>query len=402
MYPLLESNKYMKTRIVITNILFIIALFFKIGGGIFSNIGYVLFALYLVIMFFLFGKEILASFFNSSTVSIYIFLFFVFLTSGLNVNTCLALFFTFMPCMLIDAKRKILLRSENTRAVEKMCFFTILGILMYYSYQSLVVLESNPMALRHLVSEAKDDNIIVGGGFALPYSMAILCPFLLHGSRQMASVLERYFVYVVIAVGSYLVFRALFTTALLLMIIGYVIVILGRVSSKKRIRVFVFGGLLLILFIQVLPLMTQYFLDQDFNVVGRRLQEISNMMNGNTGNDDGDLQSRINLSLRSIETFFNNPIWGIGPSVKYDYFEMEKSGVGSHAQWFDIFAIYGLFAILIVTYLRKVSKSISQNNITLKLFVILGFLNPIFIFTIVFVVYYIVPMFNFLWPQKNK
>ena len=392
----------MKTHIVITNILFIIALFLLIGGGIFSNIGYVLLALYLVIMFFLFGKEILAAFFNSSTVSIYIFLFFVFLTSGLNVNTCLALFFTFMPCMLIDAKKKVLLGSENIRTVEKMCFFTILGILMYYSYQSLVLLESNPMALRYLVSEAKDDNIIVGGGFALPYSMAILCPFLLHGSRQMASVLERYFVYVVIAVGSYLVFRALFTTALLLMIIGYVIVILGRVSSKKRILVFVFGGLLLILFIQVLPLMTQYFLDQDFNVVGRRLQEISNMMNGNTGNDDGDLQSRINLSLRSIETFFNNPIWGIGPSVKYDYFEMEKSGVGSHAQWFDIFAIYGLFAILIVTYLRKVSKSISQNNITLKLFVILGFLNPIFMFTIVFVVYYIVPMFNFLWPQKKE
>ena len=380
----------------------IVALFFSIGGGKFSIIGYVLLAIYLVIMFFFFLKEIQVAFFNSKTIYFYIFLFFVFLTSGLDINTCLALFFTFMPCMLIEAKRCLLSNKENLRTVEKMCVFTILGILMYYSYQSLIFLETNPMALRELISVSKDDNIVIGGGYALPYSMAILCPFLLHGSRQMAIKFERYYIYIVITVGTYLVFRALFTTAILLMIFGYAVVIYKIVGFKKRKIVFVCCLIGIFLFSQIFSLITQYFLEQDFNVVGRRLLEISNIMNGNNGNDEGDFQSRIFLSLRSIKTFFYNPIFGVGPSVKFNYFEMEKAGVGSHAQWFDIFAIYGLFALFLVAFLKKVSKRTSENNISLILFVILGFLNPIFMFTIVFVVYYLVPMFNFLWPQNHE
>lgn len=97
---------------------------------------------------------------------------------------------------------------------------------------------------------------------------------------------ERYYIYIVIAVGTYLVFRALFTTAILLMIFGYAVVIYKIVSFKKRKIVLVCCLIGIFLFSQIFSLITQYFLEQDFNVVGRRLLEISNIMNGNNGNDE--------------------------------------------------------------------------------------------------------------------
>ncbi|NYI50809.1 O-antigen ligase family protein [Macellibacteroides fermentans] len=392
----------MKAKLIISNIAFIVALFFMIGGGIYSIPGFILIAAYLILLTFFFTKYVKRSFLNKHSALLYLFLFYVLLTSGFDINTCISLFTTFLACILLPVKQEIIGNNAKYVKIEKLFFFITIGIMMYYCYKSLLLLNENPMALRLLISEEKDDTIVVGGGYALPYSMSLLCPFLLYGSQRIGEKLYKCAIYIVIAAGTLLVLRSLYTTALMIIFFGYLLVAMKKISAKNRALVLLFGVIVLFSFIQLLPHIANYFLNQDSNVVGRRLTEINNIINSTSGgDDDGDFTSRIKLTMSSIMTFLDNPIFGVGPSVHYDYFEMEKIGIGSHAQWFDIFAIYGIFALLLVSFLINAAKKISNNNYSLILFIILGFLNPVFSFTIVFTAFYIAPLLNFLWPANK-
>lgn len=392
----------MKAKLIISNIAFIVALFFMIGGGIYSIPGFILIAAYLILLTFFFTKYVKRSFLNKHSALLYLFLFYVLLTSGFDINTCISLFTTFLACILLPVKQEIIGNNAKYVKIEKLFFFITIGIMMYYCYKSLLLLNENPMALRLLISEEKDDTIVVGGGYALPYSMSLLCPLLLYGSQKIGEKLYKCAIYIVIAAGTLLVLRSLYTTALMIIFFGYLLVAMKKISAKNRALVLLFGVIVLFSFIQLLPHIANYFLNQDSNVVGRRLTEINNIINSTSGgDDDGDFMSRIKLTMSSIMTFLDNPIFGVGPSVHYDYFEMEKIGIGSHAQWFDIFAIYGIFTLLLVSFLINAAKKISNNNYSLILFIILGFLNPVFSFTIVFTAFYIAPLLNFLWPANK-
>lgn len=391
----------MKAKLLLSNTLFIIALFFMIGGGAYAIIGYILIATYLVFTALLFNKSVFNAFSKNYVIPFYLFLLFVLLTSGLDINTTIALFTTFLPCLLFQVKKNIIGNNKELVISEKFFLIGIIGIMMFYCYRSLLLLNENPMALRLLISSEKDTSVVVGGGYALPYSLTLLCPFLLYGVRYVKEKIYKVLIYIVIAVGTYFVVRALYTTAILLMAFGYIIVVSSRMSNQRRKLFIVFAFFFFIVLLQFFPLIIDFFSNQEANVVGRRLIELDNMANDKKGGDT-DLLSRMSLMLSSLETFLENPILGVGPSVNYNYFEMEKLGVGSHAEWFDIFATYGLFALLLVSYLINSAKRILKNNFSLFLFVLLGFLNPAFFFTIILVVFYIVPMFNLLWQPIKK
>lgn len=392
----------MKKKLIISNLVFAIALFFMIGGGDYANYGYVLLAAYLVLITIMFPNELFATFFSKGSTFLYLFLLYIACTSSFNINTCIATFTMFMPCMLIHTKLSILDNKESCKRQEKTFFFIILFIFLFYCYKSFELLKANPMALRLLISTEKDDSIVVGGGYALPYSLTILCPALVLNIQNVYSKANRIVIYSFIVIGSFLVVSSMFTTAILLLFAGFMYVFFKKIGKDKKITAIICMSIAVVLILFLFPMVKDYFLSQDANVVGRRLVEIDNILKGNKGEDEGDFLSRIELSLSSLKTFLSAPIIGIGPSVRYDYFEMEKLGVGSHSQWFDIFAIYGLFSVLLLSYLRKTAKGISKDNVALTLFILLGFLNPIFFFNLIFVTYYITPMFNYLWPSRNE
>ena len=258
-------------------------------------------------------------------------------------------------------------------------------------------MSSNPMALRELVSVDKDDSVIIGDGFALPYAMAVFVPSLLYYCMyKTQKIYVKLYLLLAAIIGGALVIRSLYMTALILFITGILYVLIYRFSKRAKV---VFLSVLIIIipsFVLFLPTIMEKLSPAGATVLITRSEELSLLFSGDSISDT-DMGDRFTLALTSIKTFFKHPLFGIGWSVNYDFFEMERLGVGSHSEWFDIFARYGIFgSLLIYTIAVGVKKHIKKENITYLFFVILGFLNPIILFPILFVTMFLSPSLKYL------
>lgn len=137
--------------------------------------------------------------------------------------------------------------------------------------------------------------------------------------------------------------------------------------------------------------------------LGNRIAELQAMLNGKL--DDGtDLSYRIELYLRSLNTFFENPICGVGP-----YYYGGVDGLGNHSQVLDDFGRFGLIAVFayVITIkcfcerlvlLRHVSHQEFSLMIPYCQFMLLSFLNPTLILPILgLVLFFILPGIYFVY-----
>ena len=125
---------------------------------------------------------------------------------------------------------------------------------------------------------------------------------------------------------------------------------------------------------------------------------------------------RIRLAELSLNTFFNNPIIGVGhilPNIAGgDFSEIYKYGIGSHSELMDHLARYGLigFIFYLITY-RQYKKSLanlrgyaefrSLINTILVCFFVFSFLNNSFTSFIGCFMFLVVPLFIEVFSEKN-
>ncbi|MEO7048017.1 MAG: hypothetical protein ABI091_22145, partial [Ferruginibacter sp.] len=103
--------------------------------------------------------------------------------------------------------------------------------------------------------------------------------------------------------------------------------------------------------------------------------------------------------------WIEHPIFGIGYEYGFSTPKMMAAGLGNHSEWLDSLATYGIFIIFLMIYLFKSKKVYRQNQgykLALILFIITGFVNPIHLFNIYFVVFFFVPLLdNYFFDWKN-
>lgn len=131
-------------------------------------------------------------------------------------------------------------------------------------------------------------------------------------------------------------------------------------------------------------------------MISERLTVIGNALQGRGDGNSNDIFSRFNLYFSSLRVFKNNFLYGIGYEFGYNTEKMLGVGLGSHSEWFDLLATYGLLgSIMLFTFLFTKFKENSETMI-IKLggliFLILGFLNPNDSFTIYLVVFLLLPL----------
>lgn len=393
----------MKSKLFFFNLLLLGVFIPFIGGGSFAKLGYFFLLASLLLAFPIFGKFAKKAILNSTTIYLFIFLLFYLLTSSFDVLGCVAIFGRLCAPIFFALLASVLYKYPYLYKVQRNFLIIWILVLCFFEFQSLNFIAQNPMGLRELISTEKDDNIIIGGGYNLPYSLAILIPGLFLFCKQKSlSNTFRVSGLGLCAFFALLVFSALYMIAILLMIAGIGLALIYGYPRSKQALIMIMILAVAVISYESIPVIIKEFSPEDTNVLMRRFDEIDSIISGNDVSKSEDLFSRLMLSLKSIETFLNNPVLGIGWESSYDFFELEKAGVGAHAEWFDIFACYGIFAVLLVIYLYKSATSaVKRKNITLTLFVILGFLNPCLQFTIVFVAYCLVPMCRLLLFNKN-
>ncbi len=144
-------------------------------------------------------------------------------------------------------------------------------------------------------------------------------------------------------------------------------------------------------------------------VLRDRLRSVADMIFRTDHNLPYSHDRREELAEYSINTFRENPIFGVGYQG-YGY-----GVIGSHQEWHDLLGVFGLtgmavFLILIFKLSRQVIRTLDNKTdlysfyIALILFILLGFLNPCLNLPVLSAVFVIAPNMSRIvpWWKKQK
>lgn len=383
-------------------ILFLAQLYCFFGGGYLLPYGFLFFGLNILYCVIVYNQSFLSTFFHRKNFFLYLFLTFYFFTSDFDVNSTLFVFSAYTPIFFLQFHKQLLKSNPIGDKTTKFFLFIVLIILIYYAYKSFLLLESNEMALRYLVSTEKDATLGIDG-FGIPYASSLLAPYLFYFiKKNKISRTLQIFLFAVCAVLVLLVMRSLFMTALLLMALGFFYVFIIDKTWKQKILISLFFILSIVAALGVITTFVHLVFGES-SVIAARFDEILQILSGSGISSTEDMGNRFIRLNRSINMFLEHPLFGVGWITEYNFEELERIGVGNHAQWIDMFAYYGLFAIVPLYYLKSnMTDYVKNNNPALLIFIILGFLNPCIKFTILFVVFYYIPLFNYEFNFYNK
>lgn len=391
----------MKTKLILLNIVLIPLLISFVGGGWLYKWGYPFLILFLIISFIAFPKNAINIIGKPYTISLAIFLIYYFIFSSFNINGTLAQFTFFSPIYIYFMIQDIIAKNSDLRKIQLFFVYSWISIFLIYCYLAYLFLQIDPMGMRRLTSEIKDDSFIVGGGYVLIYALCILVPVIIQSILQSKSNAQKTLLFLSCLFMTFIIVKSLFTTAVLITIIGLIWAFTNRWNTKRKIAALLIIIPSCIILYEFIPLIIQSISSEDNNVMMRRFEEINSLLSGNNLSQSEDFYSRVMLTVQSLETFLEHPIFGVGPLVNFSFYGMEKMGVGSHAEWFDIFARYGIFAIFIVLCFFQATPRTVKKSISVPLFVIIGFLNPNISFPIIFATFCLSPLLYNLIYRKS-
>lgn len=296
--------------------------------------------------------------------------------------------------------------KEGERRFFVICMLFVTALSCFRSL-SLVLSSGNAYAIRY-ASRYGYESDVVGFNqiYAIPFYVVIVFYLL-------QNIEKKKLVHTVLLLGvlaSYLYFTAiaLFTTALILTIIGILLFYLFKALRGNR-SVFLIGGIavfiLLFLVIAVFPTQTMDIIlnaTQDFNyVIRNRLLYVAESILNVSAGISYNHERREELASYSLQTFKNHPLFGVGYSG-YGY-----GVIGCHQEWYDMLGVFGLigsvvvFAVLIGLFVKIYRDLDSRNEkdlfiILSGMFVLLGFLNPCLSDPLLIALFVVVPNLKFL------
>ena len=338
---------------------------------------------------------------------LYVFLIFYFLSSSFSVGAVSALnrvvaFMSVCSPILMYELLKRTKRSTRIRFVVILTIVLLFDVFLSFQYQRLLGVTTMRDA-----SILGDQYYIVYIAFNISYSLALIAPACLEIIKKQNKRISGNKKYVIVlgflmVLFSLFLVRAQFMTAIILALLGYTFVMFYK---KKRLFRFLIGvGFAIVVFVLVLPSIIDLLGNKKkYYDISYRLEEIQSVLTGNEQNAV-DIGSRQNLSMLSLETFIRNPIFGVNHRLVDDQHVIQQ-GVGNHASWPDSLALYGLFALLLFFFLfdsLKRQKNDMGSKLTMVLFIVLGFLNPLLFFPQLFSTFLYIPLLYQLFMESPE
>lgn len=400
--------------IKLTLIPFITFIFLKIGSAntvSITNITLVLFYVWFLSVFFAKPRVVFKILNQNHYYSLFIFLLFLFL--GLSfangVFTSIKAIGAFIQVLAPIFMYEFYSRFLSKKTMRNLIVVT-LGIYIYYSLKTIIYLKLNPLAAREMVSIGVDDSLLIGGGFSLAYGFAILIPVLVYLIINNSKFIKQIFinnfstrVLIIFAVITFLVtvYQSMFAISFLIMLFGSLYALLRMNKDKAKNNILFFGVILLVVTFflfanQLMPLLQNYLASLN-TVISNKLLVLLNLSDYANIEDTGSMGVRLQLYMNSFYIWLENPFFGIAYKYDFSTTKMIALGMGDHSEWLDLLAKYGLFSVFLMIYIFKAKKVYKYNQgykLGFILFIILGFLNPIYIFNIFFIVFFYTPLLD--------
>jgi hypothetical protein len=298
---------------------------------------------------------------------------------------------------------------------NSLLFIIITGIFIFFSVKTLLFLEINPMAARDIISSVIDEVVMIGGGYSLAYGLTIIVPALFYFTihqidkdyisnlitkHKIANKVYRLILLFIIILFSAVIVKSMYVISFFLLIFGFILTIVFVLFNKfKKKHAFLIIISIVLFFLVTKGLFVDSVLNyvstvESFPVLMSRVIDVINIFQNMSFTASDDLVVRSDLYMDSLSLFFDNFIFGIGYKYSLDFVLMHAAGLGTHSEWFDTLAKYGVFGLFMIWFLisaRKIYFEKKGFKIAFLLFIILGFVNPVNLFTIYFATFYYVP-----------
>jgi hypothetical protein len=299
----------------------------------------------------------------------------------------------------------------------------------YLLFKSLSFYSENTNAARKLASNSDIyGDVAIGGGYALAYASTILAVYLL--DLLLNGAIKRLWIKIVILLSiifiSYLVVSTKSTLTILWLIIGFGMSLIMRNSgyiktnqsassiNEKKFRFwniikFYIFFFIIMLFLSFHKEIGSWIIQNTVNntdVISARFREIGYSLVYGLGSSDY-LSMRMEIPLKSISSFLQNPI--VGRGYEYGYVASDRySFIGGHGEWVDVLGNMGImgaipFFMIILFALRderKMSKGFIPANYLWIIF-LLGIFNPLSAFQPMFIFMFVIPSLSFFIFNKN-
>lgn len=313
-------------------------------------------------------------------------------TTGITVIN--AFIFTTIPIIYLLLKKKKL--TEEIDFISRINILYILSVATF----TIIQLAKNPMLCRMLAGAGNWETLntielLMTAGFDFTYALVLIFPILFS-----QAISKKKMAYILIAIiCGYMIFRALYTFALLMGMIGMLLVIYMPIIADKK-------NLLLLLFFVTVMIIISFNLDDILGAIQGIFGQ-SSQVGTNIGylrlylaNDETvNTISRFSVYQVSIDTWLRNFWTGIGYDGTYNSFGMR--GIGGHSTIFDMLAYYGMsglicFVVTIFITAKKIYKMLPRKRYLFITSILLYstelVVNPCYTLTICSTVFLIVPM----------
>ena len=235
-------------------------------------------------------------------------------------------------------------RNYNVVEIKHLLYF-IIAICIIGDILSLKQLSINPDIARLLAgTHLKGDKIAyykMGvGGYGYVFAMTFFTFGIVRWLMKSNNKLEKIYLTVFLIINSIFILYASYTTAIIITLILICLALLADMKRGNRFAIFVIVALVLI-FLGKPLLEVGYSVANDLELkwVAKRFGQLIYAKE----NDDMSSLRRVRLYKLSFHTFVSNPILG-------------GDEIGGHSQILDSLAQYGVFATLLIVFIRNCKK----------------------------------------------
>ena len=321
----------------------------------------IIYTAFLIIVFFLLGRDMGSSLWQNLR------------------NSFFSLICSFL-CIFILPQDKVF----KSKALK----FLLINVLLGCVY-TLYRIQSNPLLPRILAKGSETVESYLGGNVSTAgiityggiYGMTLIIPSFLYWISQKQGQ-KKLLPITIMIISIATIFQAQFAIALIFVIVG-IILYLILCGGRSKTRFIVSGLFVLVALIIAVNWDTILAVVYKANILPSALQQKAQelLLYSGGGNLTGtNLHSRSTYYAQSFSAIVQNNFVG-------KVFSNNASGAG-HSEWEDMAANYGLIApILVYLFFRKFTKKVTlylnENAITvyriqLLIFLIIGFIDPIF------------------------
>jgi len=304
------------------------------------------------------------------------------------------------------------IKNKQFQIIKRIAFVSLL-IILYSSFVTIIGYHVYPNASRVLSTGLGNTLKYTLKGivnFDFIYGVAFIIPtlFYLLFKRAFKNRIVNIIVLAYFVMMLYLVLKASFTLALILVSLG---VILSIFKSKSTLNNFFYGLLLLLVFFAFKDYIGEYVMNKSMLINNplyqKRIFGIGNWLVGNNLDPSG--AARLNFMSMSMKSFLKSPFIGIGAYYGY---EASNFGIGMHSEWSDLLGRYGiiinmwLIAFLIYNFINIYHTIQNQYFkrtyiITFQLFIYLGLVNQVLVnYSIGYFVFLLIPSIPYLFNNE--